>query len=232
MTLLRSSSVLREVESDSNNLIRWKFGDSVPFPNLGKGGELDLNYSAGGTGILGLPGIIGKGVRGISSNGHFAIHMTSNTSVGEANSITLSGWIRNYSGGGGIALIVKNYNLGDTWSSPYPAAALFLDGGGVINFSWSTSAAARTVSSPANSLTDWTFVAGTYEATTGVAIVYVNGLQAATTTITPANVDWGFHGPWGCNTSIGVTCDLRVDNIARPASYLMDQYQRGLGLIP
>jgi len=220
------TGALRTTVTDGYTQILWTCDElAAPFANTGVGGTLDLTVPSGNSIIAGTPGIFGNCARAVTSV-HFASMMTADTSIGESSSITLSAWTRLYSGGGGISLIAKNYHTGDTWSAPYPSAAIFIDASGVINFSWSTSA--RAVSTPANSLVNWTFVAATYNATTGVAIVYINGLQAATTTITPASIDWGFNGPWGSNA--GFVDDIRIESTIRSQNYLLQQYQQGIGL--
>jgi hypothetical protein len=144
-------------------------------------------------------------------------------------------------------IVAKNPTLGG-WGAPWLQSELYLnDATGTVAFAASTTAinGVALISPAADKLVvgTWAHIAATYTSSTGNIILYKNGDNIATVTLSSSGVlYWGTHGQWmiGGNdqagagvTSVfqGIIEDVRVENIVRSQSYLKTMYKRGMGLI-
>jgi hypothetical protein len=172
-----------------------------------------------------------------------------NTSLGEsATDLTISAWVcPTDTFVTGAYIIGKNSTAGG-WAAPWASPTLTLSGiAGLITVGGATTNinGAGFISTSPDKLVlgTWSLVAGTYVAATGVLTTYKDGDALGSVTLAPSgSLAWGTHGQWmvGGLDQAGAavtTCfpgmiqDVRIENVARSAAYLLNMYRRGMGIV-
>ena len=240
-TATTGSLVSRFTPIDSYTTLYWNFDESsAPYASTGTS---FLNLTAGSGAVLNSrDGVFNSALGIVSSNGV----TSTNTSVGEVtNQITVSCWVYPTAYTGYGIFVLKNYRNDGSWSAPYNAVSIQLDGTNDGAWFPTVSAGGSNYNVPISNgpdkivLNQWQHLAMTYDGTTGIITAYRNGSIVGTRTITAAAaIDWGTHGPWevGGNTAntsqnaVALIDDVRVEGTVRSASYIMSMYKNGIGL--
>ena len=242
---------------DASTVIRWKLDEpSGNWLNTGSGAACPL-VESGSTHTLvrARRGILGPCLEQISNTGTPALE-TANTSVGESNSLTLSLWFQPASDGSpGYSteqlLVGKNASAGNTWGDPFATGLVTIHGQLWFYYVVGSGGHQLSAFSPRNNGGSqdtlaslpagvWHHIAATFDAATGTASLYRNGLLVGQEIVGASNLGWGAHGPWavGHRFSLasagakvfGAFADIRVENVVRSQAYLSDLYHQGTGL--
>jgi len=237
------SAVGGRIPPDANDIAVWTLQEaSGNFLNSGSGGADPLQDIGATPVIRQASGLVLPYAVGLGMVAPFTTTLSTTTGSGTDTIIepafpaTVSCWVKIFSfnnTGSFQHIFEKLYRpITSGWSTPYTASALGmgLNSGSVgLKFHNITDVYAL-------GLGEWHHIGATYDGTT--AKMYVDGSLIATSAQTGA-IDYGSHGPWiigqnPANSSesafSGLIQDIRVANIARPASYFQKVYQAGTGL--
>lgn len=242
-TIVTKASVgtnIRNPDIDINTQIHWKFNETFyPYSNSGYGGA--TNLSPQGSIVVGSTSGVFDNAISIPTTSQGQVLETGNSTVGQSNSITVSGWVLllGYTAGPISSHIIGKYYSGNSWdSAPNGSLAMYIGSTGRLDCFVTVGGANRVLTSVTVALYRWHHVAMTYNATDGTLKLYLDGVQVATNTFGAGNIDWGSNGAWtvgGINytlgngrTVYGYIDDIRVDNIVRDISHLSGLYNRGL----
>jgi hypothetical protein len=238
------------IANDANCVICWQCDETAPpYANSGSGGALGLSVYSDSS-VMSRDGIFVNSaqLRTISTDNK-GILLTTPTSIGESNSISIGLWvnlkpIQNYA-----VIIGKNYYLGDDATAPFFSTSIrFSDSTaiGKILVGVTVSGASRdlTIGDDTNNLDSiplltWTYLCITYDSVTGTLSVYRNGILIKSRTDAPGNIDWGTHGRWVCGADkaffprycIGYVDDIRIENIAWTQSQVNAQFRSPRGYL-
>lgn len=212
---------------DANSLYVWKLNESGSiYYNSGTAGPADL-YPATNAVVQKVQGVYNYAIKNISG-GLISGNCFSTPNITTA--ATISFWVKLTSHVDWIAFITKPYN--QTWTSPYRSlgiAATNVSGRYriYVNFGGTQYYLTATSVIPFNT---WTFISGTV--LNGTISAYINGVLdgASTPAATTTMIDFGNNGPWTIGADLGsigmngIIDDVRVENVARDANYLLAIY--------
>jgi hypothetical protein len=231
------AAVASRVALDANDRAVFYFDEaagSTTFVNSGNAAG-NLTVYAAGTGCYPkAAGIQGETSAFIGTT----CQVRSATSKWEYANFTIHVWVfplgpitgNNY-------IVFKNYNTGDTFSDPYQTLNLNLAGGAITTAIGPTVTPGCTVpATPVAAMIPvgvWSHLALTWNGQ--YLIFYVNGIEVARSIdLSGSSVLYGNHGEWSVGMRPGGTAncaflvqDLRICDVARSASYLLDVALRG-----
>lgn len=162
---------------------------------------------------LNLPGVAGN---------YAVTDPGSNLSI--TGSLTMECWVYQTSATGAQIVIQKRLGTGST------GYTLYINGGKVVIRTNGTSRLTGTTTIPLNT---WTHVGATYNSTTNVFTIYVNGLPDGTVTTASAapaadtdslRFGVGFNSPF-----VGMMDEVRIWNVERSAADMLATYRMPLG---
>jgi hypothetical protein len=246
--MMRNQNALNtRIPPDTSDLAVWTFQETAaPFANTGTGGTDSINVISGSTnpqaqGIV-LPYSLMSGLQACQLS-------TTTTSSGTDTviqppfPITVSFWFKltTYNTSGSAQhLVMKSYNPYSTWTTPFTSIEMTLtSSGSFINVATSIAVSGGGGGISANviaGLGEWIFIGYIYDGAN--EIMYSQGSKVGTFARTGA-IDYGGHGPWifgqnpastGEGNYVGYIQDVRVANVARPASWFRTVYRAGVGL--
>lgn len=244
------AGLTRRVPTDANTLLHYTFDESAaPFANSGTAGALSLT-NATATAVGKCAGVFGEGVS-IVADSSCLWTGAAGTSVGEftGNTLTVSLWVKPFKVAESYGkFVAKAYRpAASGWTSPFLAYSI---GQYSLSYfgmgtSWQCSVTVNNGSLNDVNVTaerdmlrfnEWNFVALVYDGALGKLKAYRNGVLVADSLVS-GNIDFGSHGPLvlGFNGQTGAESanveldDVRVENVARSASYLFNMYTRGRG---
>lgn len=238
------------VAPDANDVLVYLLNDGpTTFVNTGTQGS-SANWTLNGNAISGAQGPFGVGSTCLYVAGTPVINEIDG--AGGANdvlitpNISLSGWVlvKRYSSSP-LELFNKQYRL-NGWSSPFLTFGFQMTNTNdgrcdlFVTLGSQGSGTLQSVNSGTNYLIQqgkWTHIGGTWDGTT--LKFYVNGSLASSSGFS-GTIDYnnpGSRGQWYCGGIPGTTVnqtgcalfsDIRVANIARPASYFANIYYNTL----
>jgi hypothetical protein len=255
MTILNKSIKIPRLRgNDSNCVLSWFDGNDPTtgsttgnFVNNGSLGDLtDLKLNSTVSSVRDYrPGFSRGEVVIINPTLSSHGYSTVDTSLGESTSITFDCWLFLDSSNSCI-IMVKNYNSGFVWSSPYGSVILGMDNSYKLQAFTAVNGSSYDSHLPTGNnaylpTKQWVHVglsigAGSY------LKMYINGALIYTSAST-YNILWGNHGCWGIGgrggrgtiTALqaegvyGSVQGARVHNIERSSSWFSDTYYIGVG---
>jgi hypothetical protein len=226
------------VAADADDVVVFPFteatGSTVFAPSTGSG---NLSVQSG-TVTSGAPGIFGRTVhldagstRIVSAAGEWEV---------TTDRITVSAWLRlkNYRTGAWGQMVYKE-KITDNWSGSPPMALTFFSFDTSIFYNQLYTGGTSRQFSLANTLiplNEWFHAGLTYDGS--YLRAYVNGVEQGNMAAT-GSIGWFSNGRWfigaayaNPDTALSGACvaDLRISKVARSASYLLNQYNKGMGL--
>ena len=231
----------RWTPTDANTNLYYKFSETAsPFANSGAAGTLAMTAQSGSI-VQSRLGIFDNAVSNVVTATNSVA--TAVTQLGESASITITAWVYLRAYASFADFVIKQYRNDGTYTSPYCSAQMQLDnsGNGGIQFFVYIAGTARSVTGIGAAdkiqLNAWTHIAMTYDSTVGTVTAYINGNAVGTATGSATAIDWGTHGSWavlgnglGAETMNGMIDDVRVESVARSASYIATMWRNGVGL--
>lgn len=229
------------VAPDSNDTLVYLLNDGpTTFANTGTAGS-SANWTSYGTPISGAQGLFGSSLYVAGTP------VTSNVDgAGGASStlitpnISLSGWVlvKRYSSAP-LELFNKQY-FANGWSNPYLTFGFQMTSSndGRCDLYITLNGVLQSINSGSAYLIPqgkWSHIGGTWDGTT--LKFYVNGSLANSSGFSGSITYSGTPGQWYCGgipgtstnqTGCAIFQDIRVANVARPASYFANIYYNGL----
>ena len=234
------------VAPDGNDIIVWMCDDpanSAVIASTGSAGSVGNLAVSYGSPRTGVPGIFGDAlhVPASAASGYHTANDTAAISptLEPAFPVTFSGWVLLKSGpSSNSAVFAKSYRLANQgWSNPFHMNGMYLVSGGVFGGTdWGAVLIVGGSDVTLNSArrfnyNRWHHFGWTYDGT--VFILYQDGDEVARVAQSGA-IDYGNHGPWymggnyisGGELSSVIIQDCRVANVARPASYFKNVFEK------
>ena len=238
---------MARIAPDSNDVLVYLLNDGpTTFVNTGTAGP-SANWTVNGNAISGAQGLFGP-----------ALYVAGTPVINEADgaggandvlitpNVSLSGWvfIKRYSSTP-LELFNKQFRL-NSWSNPFLTFGFQMtntnDGRCDLFISLGNfpSGSLQSINSGTNYLVQqgkWSHIGGTWDGST--LKFYINGSLASSSGFS-GTIDYnssGSRGQWYCGgipgnpsnqTGCAIFSDIRVANIARPASYFANIYYNGL----
>ena len=234
MTFLQKVNGTNSYPVDEYTVLHWDFSEpsaSVAGPDYFHDKISDALYLKGYRGTSYSAKLFGKQCVMIKNN--YGLY-TNDTSIGESQNFTFSGWFYPTGSSGATCIIMKNYNTGTGWFGGSFGSPLFYTFGGLtgkIEFTYNGGVVSANFSG-GNSFLDYTWNYLTITCDGSSIKTYLNATLVDTrNSVTIFN--WGNHGGWwvGTNPNDGgppmAVADVRVDSIARDQTWVTNSYNMG-----
>ncbi len=230
----------RYMPLDSHDLIALQtneaYGATVAVNSGTLGAVGNFTNNGGTAAVFGCPGVFGRSIRIFQASRL----VTGNGVCQPATAITFSAWVKWNS-------IITNSNTrlllkspGPGWEAPWGIMNLCeMQAGTVYTGGIRTGGVGHEygVARDGSFLPrfTWTHLAATYDKTDGYVRVYWNGVQVYSEAAS-GDLSWENNGPWclgcppptsGAESQDCWVCDVRICDVARSSSYLLEQFQRG-----
>ncbi len=225
---------------DSNDVLVWTLDEASSFANSGSATGIS-NLSILGTVNTQRLGLFGNCAEFPSLIGQNSIHGASTYGSAIGNNITISCWFNpeNVSGSGSSTqyFVFKGYNT--AWSGAFGLGIGISFNNNTIGYDLPIGGTdvGQNLTGPKLANGVWYHVGMTYDGS--FVKIYLNGDLVFSTAQT-GNIDWGLNNQdWAIGNNhipatanrpfVGKIDDVRIANIARPASYFQSVYQLGIG---
>lgn len=231
------SAVGVRIPPDGYDVLVWTLSENSSFANTGSASGIS-NLSVLGTVNTSRVGLFGNAPE-FPSSGQNSIHGASTYGSAIGNNLTISCWFNAESVNTGTTqyLVFKGYNT--SWSGAFGIGLGLTFNNNTIAYDLSIGGADVGLNLTVGKIFTgiWYHVGMTYD---GANVkIYLNGDLISSVAQT-GNIDWGSNNQdWAIGNNhipatanrpfIGKIDDVRIANIARPASYFQSVYQLGIG---